>query len=170
MPAAARLSPSQSIGVDPAGTPPPGFEPGGASVAGEEQTALFMISSGAPAVTSLAVGASGAIFGIFGAFIAYNYRRRHTAMAAANLRSAVTLIILNALLALGYRAIDWRAHLGGLVAGLAIGLIAEGFGSGRNARLLRAAAIVALVAGGVALAVWRTEAIRAMPQFQAFFG
>lgn len=121
-------------------------------------------------VTSLAVGASGAIFGVFGAFIAYNFRRRHTALAAANLRTALTLIVLNALLAIGYRAIDWRAHLGGLVAGLAIGLIAEGFGSGRNARVLRAAAIVTLVAGGVVLAVWRTDAIRSMPQFRALFG
>jgi membrane associated rhomboid family serine protease len=121
-------------------------------------------------VTTLAVGASGAIFGIFGAFIAYNYRRRHTALASANLRSAITLIVLNVLLAIGYRAIDWRAHLGGLVAGLAIGMIAEGFGSGRNARVLRILAISALVAGGVALAVWRTDAIRALPQFQAIFG
>jgi rhomboid protease GluP len=118
-------------------------------------------------VTSLAVGASGAIFGVFGAFIAYNYRRRHTALASANLRSAITLIVLNALLAIGYRAIDWRAHLGGLLAGFLIGLVAEGLGSGRNARLLRALAVAALVAGGVVLVVWRTDAIRALPGFQA---
>ena len=121
-------------------------------------------------ISALAVGASGAIFGVFGAFIAYNYRRRHTALASANLRTAITLIVLNALLAIGYRAIDWRAHLGGLVAGFAIGYVAEGLGSGRNARLLRVGAIAALVAGGVALAVWRTEAIRALPEFQAIFG
>jgi membrane associated rhomboid family serine protease len=114
-------------------------------------------------VGALSVGASGAIFGIFGGFIAYNYRRRHTALGAANLRSAVTLILLNALLAIGYRAIDWRAHLGGLVAGLLVGYVADALGSRRNARLIQVLAIAALIGVGVALAVWRTEAIRALP-------
>lgn len=121
-------------------------------------------------VGALGVGASGAIFGVFGAFVAYNYRRRFTALGAANLRTAATLILLNALLALAYRAIDWRAHLGGLVAGLAVGAIADGFGRRGAARTARALALGALVVIGVGLVVWRTEAIRALPQFQAVFG
>ena len=47
-------------------------------------------------VTTLAVGASGAIAAVFGAFIAYNYRRRNSAANAANLRMALTVIVLNA--------------------------------------------------------------------------
>ena len=51
-------------------------------------------------VLALAVGASGAISGVFGAFIAYNYRRRHLAANAANLRMALTVIVLNAFIAI----------------------------------------------------------------------
>jgi len=111
------------------------------------------------------IGASGAIFGVFGGFIAYNYRRRHTALASANLRSAVMLIVLNALLAIGYRAIDWRAHLGGLIAGFLVTWIADGLGRARNGRLLQVAAIGALVASGVALVVWLTTELRSLPGF-----
>lgn len=121
-------------------------------------------------IGGIAVGASGAIFGIFGAFIAYNYRRRNTALGAANLRSALMLIVLNALLALGYGAIDWHAHLGGLLAGLWIGYVADSMSSRRNARPMQVVSILALVGVGIALVVWRTDAIRALPQFQAIFG
>jgi membrane associated rhomboid family serine protease len=121
-------------------------------------------------LTALGVGASGAIFGIFGAFIAYNYRRRDTALGAANLRTALMLIVLNALLAVGYSAIDWRAHLGGLLSGLLIGYVADALGSRRNARAIAIVTVAALIGVGVALTVWRTEAIRALPQFQAIFG
>ena len=76
-------------------------------------------------VTTLAVGASGAIAGVFGAFIAYAYKRRHMAMWAANLRMAVTVIVLNAVISIGYSAIDWRAHVGGLIAGFIIGYLVD---------------------------------------------
>jgi len=121
-------------------------------------------------VNTVGVGASGAIFGIFGAFIAYNYRRRHLALASANLRWATTLLLLNALLAFTVRGIDWRAHLGGLVAGVLAGLVAEGVGNAQQRRLVQVAGFLALVALGVALVIWRTEQIRATPFFQAVFG
>jgi membrane associated rhomboid family serine protease len=121
-------------------------------------------------VNGIAVGASGAIFGIFGAFIAYNYRRRHLAMAAANLRWAAMLLLLNLLLALGFGAIDWRAHLGGLLAGIAAGAVAEGWGTASQRRLIQIAGFASLIAVGVALVVWRTNAIRETVIFQQIFG
>ena len=111
-------------------------------------------------IDALAVGASGAIFGIFGAFVAYNYRRRHLALASANLRSAAMLMLLNAVLAIANGRIDWRAHLGGIVAGFLAGYVAEGFGPLRRRAFVRAVGFALLIAGGVALVVWRTNEIR----------
>lgn len=118
------------------------------------------------------VGASGAIFGVFGAFIAYNYRRRHLALAAANLRWAMMMILLNAVLAIGFAGIDWRAHVGGLVSGFAAGYVAEGFGPSRQRALVRVAGVAALIAIGVLLVVWRTGQVQGLPEFErgvAFF-
>ena len=117
-------------------------------------------------VTTLAVGASGAISGVFGAFIAYNYRRREHAMNAANLRLALTVIVLNAVIAIGYSSIDWRAHVGGLVAGFALGYLADSSGPARQRAVVRFAGVATLVAIGIALVLWRTAEIRsAFPQF-----
>lgn len=117
-------------------------------------------------VTTLAVGASGAISGVFGAFIAYNYRRRQHAMNAANLRLALTVIVLNAVIAIGYSSIDWRAHVGGLVAGFALGYLADSSGPARKRAVVRFAGVATLVVIGIALVLWRTAEIRsALPQF-----
>jgi membrane associated rhomboid family serine protease len=117
-------------------------------------------------VTTLAVGASGAISGVFGAFIAYNYRRRQHAMNAANLRLALTVIVLNAVIAIGYSSIDWRAHVGGLVAGFALGYLADNSGPARQRAVVRFAGVATLVVIGIALVLWRTAEIRsAFPQF-----
>jgi membrane associated rhomboid family serine protease len=124
-------------------------------------------------VVSVGVGASGAIFGVFGAFIAYNYRRRHLALASANLRWAMTLIALNAVLAFSFGTIDWRAHVGGLVSGIAAGVVAEGFGPRSQRRLIAIAGFAALIVLGTVLVVWRTGQIQAMPVFDravAIFG
>jgi rhomboid protease GluP len=108
------------------------------------------------------VGASGAIFGIFGAFVAYNYRRRHLAMAAQNLRFAMTLLLINALLAFAWGSIDWRAHLGGFVAGVVAGFAADGLGDRSQRTLATVLGLAGLVAVGVALVIWRTVEIRSM--------
>jgi len=121
-------------------------------------------------VTTLAVGASGAISGVFGAFIAYNYRRRHLAANAANLRMALTVIVLNAVIAFAYRSIDWRAHVGGLIAGFALGYLADDAVPARQRTVARFAGVATLVALGIALVVWRTGEIRALPGFDQFFG
>ena len=82
----------------------------------------------------MGVGASGAIFGLLGAFVTYNYLRRHTVLASAQLRSAVTLLLLNLVIGLSIPAIDWRAHLGGLVAGVVAGFAVDPPGHRRPAR------------------------------------
>jgi membrane associated rhomboid family serine protease len=120
-------------------------------------------------VTTLAVGASGAIAGVFGAFIAYAYKRRHMAMWAANLRMALTVIVLNAVIAFGYQAIDWRAHVGGLIAGFVIGYLADQPVS-RQRRSIAIGGVMVMVGIGVALVLWRTAEIRSLPGFDQLFG
>ena len=72
------------------------------------------------------VGASGAIFAVFGVFFAYAWRRRELAFYAARIRSVVVLIVINVMLAFQISAIDWRrprrrASSRGIIVGLAVG-------------------------------------------------
>ena len=69
----------------------------------------------------VAVGASGAIFGLFGIWLNWAVRRRNTAYGQALLRQIGFLLLLNAALPFVIRNISWEAHLGGLVAGFVIG-------------------------------------------------
>lgn len=128
----------------------------------------FETQNGQVIIPPVAVGASGAIFGIFGAFVAFNWRRRHTPEAAARLRMAVTLIVINAVIGFSSGGtIDWRAHAGGFAAGLFLGFAAEGFGRLRNERASFAIGCVALAVATVGLALWKTAAIQ--QQFPGFF-
>ena len=72
-----------------------------------------------------AVGASGAIFGLFGlAFIVS--RRRHLLLgpqARAMLSRVGTLLVLNLFITFTVPFISWTGHVGGLVVGAVIGLI-----------------------------------------------
>lgn len=68
-----------------------------------------------------ALGASGAIFGLFGAWLMASYRGRHTISGQASLRQLLMLLGIN--LVIGFVPglhIAWQAHLGGLVAGMVI--------------------------------------------------
>lgn len=132
--------------------------------------AIYFVSGFLASVTSyafgpanaLAVGASGAIFGIFGAFVVYNFKRRHLALAAQNLRTAMMLLLLNAFLAFTIGTIDWHAHLGGFLAGIACGAVAEGFGSRAQRTLVAVLGYGALIAVGVLLTMWRTAELRSL--------
>jgi membrane associated rhomboid family serine protease len=109
------------------------------------------------------VGASGAIFGLVGAFIAYNYLRRHHVMAQARLRGALTMLLINLVIGFSIPAIDWRAHLGGLVAGLVAGFAVDPSRPVAIRRTFAAVGLVALLAAAVALVAFRTAQIEANP-------
>lgn len=111
---------------------------------------------------AVGVGASGAIFGLFGAFVTYNYRRRHLAIAAARLRMAVTLVVLNTVLALSIPGIDWRAHVGGFFAGLIAGFAAEGVGTAATRRTILVAGFGGLLIVAVSLVAWHTSQLHAL--------
>ena len=81
-----------------------------------------------------AAGASGAVFGLLGAWLVYNLRRRSLSLARANVQGALMLIGLNVAIGFVLPGIDNLAHLGGLAAGVAAGFAAEGFGPWRTRR------------------------------------
>jgi membrane associated rhomboid family serine protease len=113
-------------------------------------------------VISVGVGASGAIFGLLGAWLAYNYLRRENPLASANLRWAVTLIAINLFLSFSFRGIDWRAHVGGLVTGTILGFCLEGVGTGNVRRLVQVAGPAALVGAGIVMTLAHVQTIRAL--------
>ena len=118
-----------------------------------------------PAVVS--VGASGALFGVFGAFVAFTIRRRDMLppeFVRSVRRNALILIGLNLVIGVAVPGIDLAAHIGGLVAGLGIGysiakLAEKPVANEQEARKLRiraigltaAATIAVLVAGSFAV-------------------
>lgn len=67
-----------------------------------------------------AVGASGAIFGLFGALLAATYRQRHTVAGRAVFSQLMLLLLINLSLPFIIANIAWEAHVGGLVAGASI--------------------------------------------------
>lgn len=100
----------------------------------------------------IAVGASGAIFGLFGATLAAAYRNRDTLAGRAGLRQLLTLLAINFALPLLLPIIAWQAHLGGLVAGFVIATAWAALGRRRGGAVARTAVAVA-VAGMAVLAV-----------------
>lgn len=60
---------------------------------------------------TFSIGASGAIFGLMGAFIVIGKKLR------ADVSQITILLLINVVLGFTVSGIDWRAHLGGLVAG-----------------------------------------------------
>jgi membrane associated rhomboid family serine protease len=100
--------------------------------------------------TALGVGASGAIFGLLGALVAYFYRRRR-AGGSVPLQNLLLVLLLNLFIARLNPSIDNLAHVGGFLAGLvAMGLFDA---AGPRNRGVQAAALAVPFLAGVALAV-----------------
>jgi membrane associated rhomboid family serine protease len=87
--------------------------------------AIFLISLLSGSIASIyfstvdynSVGASGAVFGLFGAFIVLNKRIGESA------REIYVIIGLNFALGFLLGGVDWRAHLGGLIGGYVATLV-----------------------------------------------
>lgn len=84
------------------------------------------------------IGASGAIFGLFGAYAVLARRHRF------DTRLVLVLIVIELVISFADPGIDWRAHLGGLVVGAAV---TSGFSVVRAWRPARRVAGELLVAG-----------------------
>jgi membrane associated rhomboid family serine protease len=113
-------------------------------------------------VGSIAVGASGAIFGLLGVWLAYNLRRRQLSLARANVQGALLLIGLNLVIGFSIPGIDNLAHVGGLVAGILGGFAVDGFGRRRVRTASRIIGLAMLFLAGVALTAWRVGDLTAI--------
>ncbi len=89
--------------------------------------ALYFLSGLAASIASFAlssassIGASGALFGLIGAWIPLLYRNQHIlANTRRQIRSIVQVIAINLLIGLSPGIDNW-AHLGGLIGGVVLG-------------------------------------------------
>lgn len=118
--------------------------------------ALFLVSGLAGSVGVLllsnprqgVLGASGAIFGLFGALFVLQLKRR------GNLRQIVVLLAINGFLGFFIAGIAWQAHLGGLIGGALLAAIMI-YAPGKR-KIYQWVAGVALVLLLVLVTVWRT--------------
>lgn len=103
---------------------------------------------------SVSIGASGAIFGLFGAWLFVAYRMRNSPGGRGLFNQLFVLLAINLALPLIIPNIDWRAHLGGLAGGLLIAWLWSLFAVGRtNAVAIRTTIALLVLAGSVVLTV-----------------
>lgn len=125
--------------------------------------AVYLVSALGGAVASYAfsdpriisVGASGAVFGLLGA----------TIVALRKLNRSVSgvmaLLAINVVLGFVFPGIDWRAHLGGLLAGLVLtsAMVAV---PRRHIATGAVAATASVLAALLAVTAWRTDQLLAL--------
>jgi len=119
---------------------------------------VYLVSALAGAVTSYAfstplvisVGASGAVFGLLGATLAALRRLNR------DVTGVLVLLAINGVLGFVLPNIDWRAHLGGLVAGLLLTAAMVSVPR-RHAAAGAWAAGVAVLLALYAVTAWRTD-------------
>ena len=70
----------------------------------------------------ISVGASGGIFGLMGALLAFAIIERHR-IDKKNISSLMQIIVINLFIGLSIKNIDNFAHIGGLIGGIVVGYI-----------------------------------------------
>ena len=93
------------------------------------------------------------MFGLLGAFLVVNRR------LGRDSTSVLVLLALNFAYGFLVPRIDWRAHLGGLVAG-ALVAVAVAYAPPQRRGLVQAVGILATLLAVVAVIVWRTAELR----------
>ncbi len=114
----------------------------------------LMMSEGSGPGIAGAVGASGAVFGLFGAFFVVNRRLGRDSTAI------ISLIVVNGMISF-YPGIAWQAHLGGLVTG-AIAAATIAYAPREKRTLLQT---LGLVGVAVLLLVVTIVRVEALPSF-----
>jgi rhomboid protease GluP len=96
----------------------------------------FSSAGGIGMITSLSVGASGAIFGMIGVLIGNRFKRTpYEPQLSIDTNQLVTIVIYNLLIGVGLNLfsgssfIDIWAHVGGLIGGLLLGVFLSGVNS-----------------------------------------
>jgi membrane associated rhomboid family serine protease len=123
-------------------------------------TALYLLSALGGSALSYAfsnpgqpsLGASGAVFGLLGAFLVLNRKlRRDTS-------GIMVLLAINFAFAFIARNIDWRAHLGGLIAGVlcAAALV---YAPPKRRSLVQGLGLSVVLLAVIAVVAWRTAAL-----------
>jgi membrane associated rhomboid family serine protease len=113
---------------------------------------------------SVTIGASTAIFGVFGALFMYSIHNRDSAAGRA-LRSMGTVILINLVITFLIPGISWQGHIGGLIGGVLAVEALTWFGrrdlrapwATRDAALLAAVAAILVV-----VVLWRTATFPVM--------
>ncbi len=97
-------------------------------------------------LSAVSVGASGAIFGLFGVWLSSAVRRRNTMVGRAILNQLGFLLAINAAIPFFIRNVSWQGHLGGLIGGFVLGWVWSTMrGPSAASRRIGAAALLAVV-------------------------
>lgn len=120
-------------------------------------TVLYLVSAIGGTTASYAfngpldssLGASGAVFGLVGALLLVGRR------VGTDPRAVVVLLVINLALGFTIPRIDWRAHLGGLIAGALCALVLAHAPRDRRVAL-QLFGVLGIVFAIAAVVVWRT--------------
>lgn len=101
-------------------------------------------------VDTVVVGASGAVFGLFGALFVVQKKR------GGDLRQILVLLAINAAIGFIIPNIAWQAHLGGLIAG-ALCTVAVAYAPAKNRQLIQWGGIAAVALILIGLTVYKVS-------------